>query len=476
MQLSHRSGTQYDLAMSDTPPFCQDFQRSLVFGRRSVLKLGALGSLSLPGLWASQAAANSRTANGFGRAKRCIFLFMWGGPSQLDTFDMKPDAPSEIRGEFKPIATKTPGLMVCEHFHRVANMSKRIAVVRSLSHDDPAHLSSGHTTVTGHLPPVNKSDAEPPSENDSPHFGSVMSHLRPADLALPTFVMLPWKVLHPAAPGGVAPGQHGGWLGRQYNPFIVEGDPSSGSWQAPSLALSDDVTLNRLNDRRRLLSSLDQVRREMDSPLVDQTAHLEQRAFELLASGKVRAAFDLTQEPDAVRDRYGRNTHGQCVLLARRLLEHGVPIVNVNWHQDRRNFWDTHGNNFVRLKRDLIPPADMALTSLLSDLGERGMLDDTLVVWVGEFGRNPKINAKSAGREHWPYCYSALLAGGGVQGGTVFGKSDSHAAFPSENAVSPHDLMTTVYHALGIPSMQLLYDQLQRPHSLYAGNPITALF
>lgn len=401
---------------------------------------------------------------------------MWGGPSQLDTFDMKPRAPLEIRGEFQPISTKTPGLALCEHFHRLAKMTDRVAIVRSLNHDDPAHLSSGHTTVTGQLPPVNKSDAEPPSENDSPHLGCVMSHLRPADLALPSFVMLPWKVLHPAAPGGVAPGQHGGWLGRRYDPFIVEGDPSRPDWKAPSLGLSDDISIDRLQSRRELLSSLDRVRASIESPTVEQASHLEQRAFQLLASGKVREAFDLDREPPATRDRYGRNIHGQCVLLGRRLLEYGVPIVNVNWHQDGRNFWDTHGDNFNRLKRDLIPPADMALTALLTDLEDRGMLDDTLVVWVGEFGRNPQITRNNAGREHWPYCYSGLLAGGGIRGGALFGESDKHAAYPIENAVSPHDLMATVYHALGVSQKQLLFDELQRPRPLYAGKPITPLF
>jgi len=457
---------------------CLNFRKAMAISRRGVLRLGAFGGLSLPALWQAQshAATELQTASGFGKAKRCIFLFMWGGPSQLDTFDMKPNAPLEIRGEFKPISTKTPGLVMCEHFHRFAKMTDKVAIVRSLTHDDPAHLSSGHTTVTGHLPPVNKSDAEPPSENDTPHFGSVMSHLRPAELALPSFVMLPWKVLHPAAPGGVAPGQHGGWLGRQYDPFIVEGDPSSKNWQAPSLGLSDEISLDRLSSRRQLLSSLDQVRSDIESPLVNQASYLERRAFDLLTSGKVRDAFDLDREPDGVRDRYGRNIHGQCVLLGRRLLEHGVPIVNVNWHQDRRNFWDTHGNNFVRLKRDLIPPADIALSALLSDLEERGMLDDTLVVWVGEFGRNPQINPKNAGREHWPYCYSGLLAGGGIQGGALYGESDKHAAYPVANAVSPHDLMATVYHALGISKTQILQDELQRPHQLYAGEPIASLF
>ncbi len=458
---------------------CADFQRTISMHRRSVLRLGMAGGLTLSQLLLAQSRASSSPADstsGFGRAKRCIFMFMWGGPSQLDTFDMKPQASSEIRGEFRPISTKTPGLQICEHFHRLAQVTDKLAVVRSLTHDDPAHLSSGHTTVTGQLPPVNKSDAEPPSENDTPHFGSVMTHLRPADAALPSFVMLPWKVLHPAAPGGVAPGQHGGWLGRQYDPFIVEGDPSAPTWHAPSLGLCDDITLDRLADRRKLLASLDAVRADLDSASIDQASHLEKRAFEILASGKVRSAFDLESEPAAVRDRYGRNIHGQCVLLARRLLEHGVPIVNVNWHQDRRNFWDTHGNNFVRLKRDLIPPADMALTALLTDLAQRGLLDETLVVWGGEFGRNPNINANNGGREHWPSCYSGLLAGGGVQGGAVYGESDRHASLPISNAVSPHDLMATVYHALGVPSTQLLYDRLQRPHQLYAGSPIKALF
>lgn len=462
--------------MSKRPPeCCAGFRQANKLSRRAALKIGTLGGLSLPALWQATANADA-TGSGFGKAKRCIFLFMWGGPSQLDTFDMKPDAPLEIRGDFKSISTKTAGLNLCEHFSGLANMTDRVAIVRSLTHDDPAHLSSGHTTVTGHLPPVNKSDAEPPSENDTPHFGSVMSHLRPAEMALPSFVMLPWKVLHPAAPGGVAPGQHGGWLGRQYNPFIVEGDPSVADWHPPSLGLSEKITLERLNSRKRLLSSLDHARRVMDSPMVDQASYLERRAFELLSSGKVRQAFDLDRESPATRDRYGRNIHGQCVLLGRRLLEHGVPIVNVNWHQDGRNFWDTHGNNFNRLKRDLIPPADRALTALLTDLEERNMLDDTLVVWVGEFGRNPKISEGNSGREHWPYCYSGLLAGGGIAGGALYGSSDKHGAYPADNAVSPHDLMATIYHALGIPQSQTLYDGLQRPHSLYAGDPIRALF
>ncbi len=454
---------------------CRELRSLTQVGRRQILQAGALGlaGLSLPALW--QARSSGATGGGFGRAKRCIFLFMWGGPSQLDTFDLKPDAPSDIRGEFQPISTRTPGLLLCEHFEHLARITDKVAIVRSLHHDDPAHLSSGHTTVTGHLPPVNKSDAEPPSDRDTPHLGCVMSHLRPAPSALPSFVTLPWKVAHPAAPGGQAPGQHGGWLGHKYDPFVITGDPSRADWQAPSLSLCDGITPERMRDRRVLLRQLDVARARLDSTDVRQLSHWEQRAFELLASAKVRQAFDLSDEPDHVRQRYGQNIHGQCVLLARRLVEHGVPIVNVNWHSDGRNFWDTHGDNFNRLKRDLIPPADRALSALIEDLEVRGMLDDTLVVWVGEFGRKPNITAGNAGREHWPYCYSGLLAGGGIQGGAVYGASDRHAAYPVDDPVSPHDLVATIYHALGVARGTELQDNLGRPHQVYAGRPLTRL-
>ncbi len=458
--------------------FCHGFHRSLA-SRRQVLQAGVLGAggLTLPGLWqARRAAGEAGPGGGFGRARRCIFLFMWGGPSQLDTFDPKPLAESEVRGEFHAISTQTPGLALCEHFRNLAMRTDRVAIIRSLSHDDPAHLSSGHTTYTGHLPPVNKSDAEPPSERDTPHFGCVMSHLRPADRVLPSFVMMPWKVLHPAAPGGVAPGQHGGWLGQKYNPLIVTGDPNRPDWRVPSLALTAGITYRRMAERRELLQQLDAARMQLDCEAIAQTDHLQQRAYELLASDRIRKAFDLRREPDAVRHRFGRNIHGQSVLLARRLVEQGVPVVTVNWHQDHRNFWDTHGNNFQRLKSDLIPPADQALSALLDDLTDRGLLEETLVVWVGEFGRKPLITPGNAGREHWPYCYSGLLAGGGIRGGAVYGESDRHAAYPVRQAVSPQDLMATVYYALGVPEKTTLLDQEGRPRRVYAGEPIRELF
>jgi hypothetical protein len=459
---------------------CCEFRRLARASRRQVLQAGAAGmlGLSLADLLAAQAAFGKTAGRpGFGKAKRCIFLFMWGGPSQLDTFDMKPQAPDTIRGPFQPIATKVPGLQISEHFSRVAGVMDKVAVIRSLGHDDPAHLSSGHTTVTGHLAPVVRSDATPPSPRDTPHLGSVLSKLRPSSGAMPSFVLLPWIAYHPAAPGGQAPGQHGGWLGPACDPLLATGDPNDANWKLPALALQPGVTPELLAGRYELLKQIDQQRSAIDA-LASRAAMSphQSRALSLLSSPEVRGAFDLAQEPAEVRERYGRNIHGQCVLLARRLIEHGVNLVCVNWHNDGRSFWDTHGNNFNRLKNDLIPPADRALAALLSDLSDRGLLDETIVAWVGEFGRKPEISPNNSGREHWPYCYSGLLAGGGIAGGTVYGSSDKHAAYPTTNPVTPHDYAATMLHALGIAEDAVLHDPAHRPHQVYAGKPIEALF
>ena len=449
--------------------------------RNMLLQAGALGvaGLSLPTLLqaASGSPGETPTAlNGFGRAKQCILLFMWGGPSQLDTFDPKPSAPTTIRGPFKPIATNVAGIELSELFPQLAQQADKLAVIRSLNHDDPAHLSSGHTILTGHLPPVNFSDNEPPSERDTPHIGSVMSKLRPSTTAIPSFVTMPWLAFHPSAPGGNAPGQHGGWLGRQYDPLHVMGDPNAAGWKVPALALIDGQSPDRLQHRRELLQSLDQQRRAGEQTGgLNQLDSLQQRAFGLLTSATVRGAFDLGQETPETRDRYGRNIHGQCVLLARRLIEHDVPLVSVNWHNDGQNFWDTHGNNFNRLKNDLCPPTDRALTALLEDLSRTGRLDETLIVWVGEFGRAPVING-STGRDHHPRCYSGLMAGGGIRGGQVYGASDQHAAYPADKPVSPHDLVATMYHALGVGADAVLHDSLNRPHRVHGGRPIGELF
>jgi len=454
------------------------FGRNALTTRRDLLRAGGLGLLGL-GLPGGGAVASGSAAEraGRGRAKACIFLFMWGGPSQLDTFDMKPLAPAEVRGEFQPIATRVPGWQVCEHFTGLAQRADRCAVIRSLHHDDPAHLSSGHATLTGQWAPVLKSDQDPPSDRDTPVLGSLMSRLRPAQRELPGSVMLPWKAYHPAAPGGEAPGQHGGWIGPAYDPLLVTGDPNAADWRVPALRLADGLSAEQLASRDDLRALLDRQRRTLEQTHAMRTwnSH-QQRALQLLISPRVAAAFDLSREPAAVRERYGRNIHGQAVLLARRLIEHDVPVVHVNWHNDGRNFWDTHGDNFNRLKRDLIPPADRALSALLDDLQERGLLEETIVCWVGEFGRRPQITPNQAGREHWPQCYSGLLAGGGIRGGMIYGASDKHAAYPVESPVSPRDYMATVLHALGVDYRETLLDREGRPHRICDGRAMENLF
>lgn len=477
--MSLKRGASLAAVRSTSLRGCSEFRKLSRTNRRSLLQAGSLGAMGL-GMadWWRILEASERSAESKKRqpAKACIFLFMWGGPSQLDTFDMKPNAPAEIRGTFNPTATRVPGMQICEHFSRLAKLTDRIALVRSLTHDDAAHLSSGHATVTGNLAPVVKSDATPPSDKDSPHLGSLVSKIRPTDAGLPSFVTLPWKAYHPAAPGGEAPGQHGGWLGPRYDGMLLTGDPNDPSWRPSALSLPQDLTLDRMNSRVALLRDLDAQRAQLDRAQEASVFHEYQaRAVQLLGSSKVRQAFDLSLEPDRIRDDYGRNIHGQCVLMARRLVEHGVPMVSINWHNDGRNFWDTHVDNFNRLQNDLIPPADRALSALLEDLEQRGMLEETLVVWVGEFGRNPKISKENAGREHWPRCYSGLLAGGGIRGGSVYGASDRHAAFPVTDPVSPQDLGATIMDALGIPTDAILEDREGRPHKIASGRVIESL-
>lgn len=458
---------------------CREFRQFNRFSRRQVLQAGAISTLGL-GLGDLESRLAFAQENGLSlpakRAKACIFLFMWGGPSQLETFDMKPEAPAEVRGEFKPISTKVPGTQICEHFTGLASLTDKLAIVRSLTHDDPAHLSSGHATLTGQLAPVVKSDADPPSAKDSPHLGSLVSKLRPNTNGLPSFVAMPWKAYHPAAPGGEAPGQHGGWLGSAYDGMLLGGDLNDPKWRPQGLALPADMDLARLESRVELLKMLDRQRSSLHQSLAASSFGSHQsRAMEMIGSSDVRSAFDLSQEGDATRERYGRNIHGQCVLMARRLVEHGVPLVSVNWHNDGKNFWDTHGNNFNRLKDDLIPPADRALTALLTDLEARGMLDETIVAWVGEFGRKPQITAKNAGREHWPFCYSGILAGGGIRPGMTYGSSDRHAAYPESDPVSPQDFATTILHAMGLPTDIALLDREERPHQITSGRVLREL-
>jgi hypothetical protein len=402
-------------------------------------------------------------------------IFQWGGPSQLDTWDPKPDAPAEIRGSFGTIATRIPGVRISEHFPRLADQTHRLAIVRSMSHDDPAHLSTAHRILTGHLAPTPYSDAVGPSSNDWPHLGALVAKCRPSPGAIPTAVTMPWTVAHPAAPGGRAPGQHGGWLGKAFDPFRVDGDPNAAGFRVGGLDLPDGVTPDRLGHRRSLLGSIGDPGGLAGSGPKTWDGFLG-RALDALDSAEARGAFQLDREDPKVRDRYGRHIHGQCLLLARRLVERGVGLVTVNWHDDGQNFWDTHGDNFNALKNRLMPPSDQGFAALLDDLSSRGLLDETLIVWAGEFGRAPRITRGNAGREHWPRCYSAVLAGAGVHAGTVYGASDRWAAYPARDPVSPDDLGATILHALGIDPAGQLRDAVGRPLQINNGQPLTALF
>lgn len=449
------------------------------FSRRTLLQASALAGLGQARLMAGVDVPT------LARAKACIFIFLWGGPSHIDTLDPKPEAPDTVRSPFQTIATRTPGLFISELLPGLADRSDKLAIIRSLNHTDPAHLSSAHVVTTGHLAPVVRSDADPPSDRDTPHLGSMVTALHQhrllaapqADSVLPSFVTLPWLTYHPAAPGGRSPGQHGGWLGHSYDPLLIEGDLSQAGWEVPALRLQENVSANRLDRRSDLLRQIGEQQAELDRSATGRNVSaFQQRACSLLTSPAVRQAFDIAAEPPEMRERYGMNIHGQCVLMARRLVERGVPFVSVNWHNDGHAFWDTHGNNFNRLKNDLCPPADQALSALLDDLTERNLLDQTIIAWVGEFGRAPIINKANAGREHHPFCYSGALAGGGIRGGTVYGASDAVGHYPAEDPVSQHEYSATILHALGIPQDQVLHDRQSRPHRLYDAPPLLNLF
>lgn len=453
--------------------------------RREVLRAGSLGLLGLgwPKLLQSQARAETSNEASFGRAKSCILLFMWGGPAHQDTWDLKPNAPVEVRGEFKPIATRVPGIQICEHLPLLAEQTNRLAIVRSLTHTNVDHTAATHFLLTGQPPPKGGD-----LSNDWPHMGSVLARLGRGVGPLPPFVsMRPKPHVENDVPRFVeeSHGQFAGWLGQSYNPLTIDADPSHAGYHVGDFALPPEISLARLDDRRGLLIKVnEQLRRlEQTSPAMD---HYYRRAFDLLSSAAGGSAFKLDEEPDAVRDRYGRHPHGQSVLQARRLIERGVSLVTVYWPSEGiKNvsvYWDTHSRNFVDLKQRLMPPADQAFSALLDDLEERGLLGETLVVWTGEFGRTPKVGQRNSdagagadGRDHWPGCFSAVLAGGGIRRGHVYGASDRYAAYPAADAVAPLDLVATVYHLLGVPAELALEDQQGRTLVVCPGSPIRAL-
>ncbi|QDT52202.1 hypothetical protein Pan44_02110 [Caulifigura coniformis] len=453
--------------------------------RRTLLQAGAVSwlGLSWPQLLAAQQAVSLPASDSFGKAKACILLFMWGGPAHQDTWDLKPEAPREIRGEFQPISTATPGIQICEHFPELAQRTDRLAIVRSMTHNNVDHTTSTHFLLTGQPPPPDND-----LKHDWPSLGSVVSRLGRGRQPLPPFVSM-----RPKVPGDVprfveqSHGQFAGWLGKQFDPLTIDADPNTVDYRVADFALQEGIAVSRLDERRALLAELERQRRALDVSAGTAINEHYRRAFHLLQDTAGGDAFDLAQEPAEMRDRYGRNPHGQSVLQARRLVERGVPLVCVFWPNDGiKNvsvYWDTHSRNFIDLKDRLMPVADRAFSTLLDDLSERGLLDETLVVWTGEFGRTPKVGQRNSdagagrdGRDHWPNCFTSVLAGGGVRGGQVYGASDRHAAYPIADAVQPVDLMATVHHLLGIPRELALADAQGRPQVVCPGEPVTRLF
>ena len=453
--------------------------------RREWLRVGGLGALglSLPTLLEAREDGRAggvnplvSVARSFGKAKSCILLFYLGGPPQHETWDPKDGAPVEVRGEFHSIASSVPSIRVGELMPRTAKLLDRICVLRAVSTDDNAHSSSGYWMLTG-VPhqPRNSENAKPGAPNDWPCTAAIVHQLRRGRNGLPPAIVLPEPIWNT----GMLywPGQDGGFLGRTADPWLIRCDPSSPEFQVPGLSLSTELPASRLNSR---LSLLEQVNRGLDgvdrSEAVARFDQRSQQAFDLLRAGKARRAFDLDREPAPLRDRYGRNRWGQSVLLARRLVEAGVSLVQVNWMRmpgdtDDSPAWDTHNKNAQRLKNNLMPPMDFAYSALLEDLDTRGLLDETLVVWMGEFGRSPKING-GGGRDHWGRVFSVALAGGGIRGGQVIGSSDRIGALPREGRVQPQDLTATIFHLLGYSPNTEMHDTLGRPLVISRGEVI----
>ncbi len=442
--------------------------------RREWLRVGGLGvaGLTLPDLLRGRAAADPQRphAGSFGRARSCILCFLFGAPAHQDIWDLKPDARAEIRGEFRPIPTSLPGLSVGEHIPRIARGAHRLAVLRAVAHPDNTHTVAMHYMLTGrrHAQPNTNPRNQP---TDFPCFGAAVQYLRPGRAGLPSGISLNAPANQVSANNHIFPGFFAGVLGSTYDPLFIAQDPSAPGFRP--LPAAEGEAAARLRTRRTLLATVDARRRQLETA-AGTFRDEYQRAFTLVTSARARRAFDLAREPARVRDRYGRNSFGQGLLLARRLVEAGVQLVTVNWARDDA-FWDTHAHNFRDLKTKLLPPFDLGFSALLEDLEGRGLLGETLVVCLGEFGRTPTINA-NAGRDHWAACNSVVLAGGGVRPGQVHGASDRHAAYPVTPPVSPDDLAATIYHALGIDPATEFRDRQGRPWQLALGRVLHELF
>ncbi|MBI1901594.1 MAG: DUF1501 domain-containing protein [Planctomycetia bacterium] len=455
--------------------------------RRQWLSVGTLSAvgLSLPAMFRSRALAEERSPatrgaerprpRGFGKAKACIQVFLWGGPGAQETWDLKPKAPEGTRGDFKPIATAVPGFSICEHLPQLAKRADRYTIVRSLSHTGVNHGTSAYHMLTGHIH-FSPGTLRHPSKRDMPNLGVSAARFLSRPAHLPGHVALPSIVND--GDGLPVPGQGAGFLGSAYEPFLVLGDPTQKDFRVPALALADNVSRERLERRVSLQAAIEQqaahLREDPAGVAVDSAF---ERALDLLQSSKTEAAFDLSREPEKIRDRYGWHHFAQSLLLARRLIEAGVPLVTVYWNSPSNadnQSWDTHTNQHERMRGHLLPPFDQAMSALLDELIERGMIDTTLVTWYGEFGRTPKIN-KAGGRDHWGFCQSIGLAGGGAASGLCYGASTKDGGYPDRDAVSPDDLSATVFHLLGVDHRQETHDLERRPVPLSYGDVVEAV-
>lgn len=452
--------------------------------RRDVLRLGVPAVLGMnAGLRAASPAATAA------RAKSVVVIFTSGGQSQLESWDPKPDAPEEIRGIFGTIPTSVPGYRVCEHLPRLAKLAHRYAVVRSMTHDDLDHGSACYLALTGQFHP-RKSSNPPPSPNDYPALGAVLKRIRPAKQFPHTAVHVNGPLL---APREVAPGQFGGFLGRAFEPFEI-GNVMEADRILEGLDLPADVPVKRLDSRRGLLDRLeDSGNADERLPSASDRVLLARQAFDLIHAPQVRAAFDLAREPAKLRERYGLHRSGQACLMARRLVEAGVPWITVFFNHGIRGQddapddtdeygWDTHNDIFMAMKDHLMPRFDRSVSAFLEDLDQRGLLKQTLVCIMGEFGRAPLVALEknfagsSPGRKHWGACYSVVLAGAGITPGAQYGQSDRHAAYPQADPVRPGDLYATLFHALGIPAGAHYDDLTSRPHRMVTGDPLLKLW
>ncbi|GAB4155901.1 MAG: DUF1501 domain-containing protein [Planctomycetaceae bacterium] len=448
--------------------------------RRDLLKIGGLGMLGLtvPRLLEAaekQPSAPKRTA------KSVVFLYQFGGPSHPETFDMKPQAPTGLRSHFGTIESSVPGLRVCEHLPETAKIMNKVTLIRSMYHRMKNHNSASYYALTGFAPPVD--DIRLRDTLDlHPAYGSVANKFLPPTPGMPTFVAYP----HVIRDGAITPGQHASFLGKEHDPLLVTEDPNGENFKLPELSLPANLSAKRLNNRRMLQTLIDRQSRIQEFSAKASGLNIYyQKALSMLQSPKVRRAFDLSKEPEKLRNQYGRTTYGQSLLLARRLVEAGVGFVNVYFSKSiggqkiGSGGWDTHGFNNTRmypiLKGYHLPITDQTLPTFLNDLDQRGLLDETLVVWMGEFGRTPKIN-KNISRDHWPQCYTVLLAGGGIKRGYIHGASDKNAAYPARDGVRPEDLAATMFSALGINPRTEVRDKLNRPLPIAGGQSVSGVF